>query len=67
MLRRALRPDLAQAREGFRLHRSTRVLSALPNAVAITVHSHRPLTDDFAVWRGAFTSVAAASLNYGTV
>ena len=65
LLRRALRFDLAQAREGFRLHRSTRVLSAFPNAVAITGHSHMPLTDDLAVWRGAFTSVAAASLSYG--
>ena len=44
---------------------STRVLSAFPNAVAITGHSHMPLTDDLAVWRGAFTSVAAASLSYG--
>ena len=44
---------------------SARVLSAFPNAVAITGHSHLPLTDDLAVWRGAFTSVAAASLSYG--
>ena len=44
---------------------STRVLSAYPNAVAITGHSHVPLELEGAVWRGAFTSIAASSMSYG--
>lgn len=41
---------------------STRVLSAFPNAVAITGHSHQTLTDESSVWQGAFTSIGAGCL-----
>lgn len=44
---------------------STRVLSRFPNAIAFSGHSHIPLADDKAICRGAFTSVATASLSYG--
>ena len=41
---------------------STRVLSAFPNAVALSGHSHYTLTDERTVWQGAFTSINAGSL-----
>ena len=41
---------------------STRALSAFPNAVAITGHSHQTLTDESTVWQGAFTSIGAGCL-----
>lgn len=44
--------------------RSTRALSAFPNAVAFTGHSHYTLTDERSVWQGAFTSCNAGSLFY---
>lgn len=44
---------------------STRVLSAFPNAVAITGHSHHTLTDDSSVWQGNFTSINAGCLSNG--
>jgi predicted phosphodiesterase len=44
---------------------STRVLSAFPNAIAFSGHSHMPIGGEDAVWRGAFTSVATGSLTYG--
>lgn len=43
---------------------STRALSRFPNAVALSGHSHTPLTDDRVLWQGAFTSVGTASLRY---
>ena len=43
---------------------STAALSAFPNAVSFTGHSHTPLTDDRTLWRGAFTSIGTASLRY---
>ena len=43
---------------------STAALSAFPNAVAFTGHSHTPLTDDRTLWRGAFTSIGTASLRF---
>ncbi len=43
---------------------STRLLSALPNAIAFSGHSHFSLTDERSVWQGAFTSIGTASLNY---
>jgi hypothetical protein len=43
---------------------STRLLSAFPQAVAFSGHSHEPLTNERALWRGAFTSVATGSLRY---
>ena len=41
---------------------ATRVLSAYPNAIALTGHAHQPLTDGRNVWQGAFTSIGTASL-----
>ena len=41
---------------------STKLLSAFPHAVALSGHSHEPLTNDLAIWRGTFTSVATGSL-----
>lgn len=43
---------------------STRLLSAFPQAVAFSGHSHEPLTNERSIWRGAFTSVATGSLRY---
>ena len=43
---------------------STRVLSAYPNAIALSGHSHLSLTDERSIWQGAFTSVGTASLKY---
>ena len=43
---------------------STKALSAFPNAVAFSGHSHYPLTDERSVWQGAFTSVGTGSLRY---
>ena len=36
---------------------STRLLSAHPNAIALSGHSHYPIDDERAIWQGAFTSV----------
>ncbi len=41
---------------------ATKVLSAFPNAVALTGHSHYSLADDQSVWQGAFTSIGCGSL-----
>lgn len=41
---------------------ATRALSAFPNAVAITGHSHQTIVDESSVWQGAFTSVNAGCL-----
>ena len=38
------------------------ILSAYPNAVAFSGHSHTSLTDERSIWQGAFTSVGCASL-----
>lgn len=38
------------------------VLAAHPNAIAFSGHSHTSLTDERAIWQGAFTSVGCASL-----
>ena len=43
---------------------ATKALSAFPNAVAFSGHSHYPLTDERSVWQGAFTSVGTSSLRY---
>ena len=43
---------------------ATRLLSRFPQAVAFSGHSHEPLTNEKAIWRGAFTSVATGSLRY---
>ena len=42
----------------------TAALSAFPNAVAFSGHSHYTLTDERSVWQGAFTSVGTSSLRY---
>ena len=36
---------------------STRLLSAHPNCIAFSGHSHYPIDDERAIWQGAFTSV----------
>ena len=41
---------------------STEVLSAHPNAVAFSGHSHTSLTDVRSIWQGAFTSVGCGTL-----
>lgn len=43
---------------------STKALARFPNAVALSGHSHTPLTDDRVLWQGEFTSVGTASLRY---
>ena len=43
---------------------STRELSRFPNAIALSGHSHYPLTDERSVWQGAFTSVGTGCLRY---
>ena len=43
---------------------STKALSAFPNAIALSGHSHYTLTDPRSVWQGAFTSVGTSSLRY---
>ena len=41
---------------------SSEMLSAHPNAIAFSGHSHTSLTDERSVWQGRFTSVGCASL-----
>ena len=43
---------------------STRTLSAFPNAVAFSGHSHYSLVDERTIWQGAFTSLGTGSLRY---
>lgn len=40
------------------------VLKDFPNAVAFSGHSHKPLTDERALWQGGFTSFGTSSLSY---
>ena len=42
----------------------TKALSAFPNAIAFSGHSHYSLTDERSIWQGAFTSVGTSSLRY---
>jgi len=42
---------------------ATRALSAFPNAIALSGHSHASLTDDRSVWQGAFTSIGTGSMS----
>lgn len=44
---------------------ATRALSAFPNAIAFSGHTHYSLTDERSIWQGAFTSVGASSLRFG--
>lgn len=46
---------------------STRTLSAFPNAVAFSGHSHYSLVDERSVWQGDFTSIGCGSLRYEAV
>ena len=43
---------------------ATKHLSAYPNAIAFSGHSHYSLTDERSLWQGAFTSVGTSSLRY---
>ncbi len=43
---------------------ATKLLSAFPQAVSFSGHSHEPLTNEKSIWHGAFTSVATGSLRY---
>lgn len=45
---------------------SVRALSAFPNAVAISGHSHNSLCDERSVWQGAFTSIGAGAVIDGS-
>lgn len=47
-------------------HYTTEVLSAFPNAVCFSGHSHKPLTDERAIWQGGFTSFGTCSLSYSS-
>lgn len=42
--------------------RSTRALSAFPNAIVFSGHSHMSLTSETSIWQGSFTSVGTATL-----
>jgi len=42
----------------------TKELSAFPNAIAFSGHSHYSLTDERSIWQGEFTSVGTGSLRY---
>lgn len=53
--------ELAWGRDGGE---STRILSAYPNAVVFSGHSHYVLSDERTVWQQAFTSIGAGSLRY---
>ena len=44
--------------------RATRALSAFPNAIAFSGHSHATLTNEKSIWQGAFTSLGTSSLRY---
>jgi len=44
--------------------RAKKALSAFPNAVLFTGHSHRPFCDERSIWQGAFTAIATPSLSY---
>ena len=46
---------------------TTKVLSAYPNAIAFSGHSHYSLTDERSIWQGAFTSLGTGSLRYSCV
>ena len=43
---------------------STEILSRYPNLIAFSGHSHTPLTDERAIWQGAFTSIGTGSLRF---
>ena len=44
--------------------KTTAALSKYPNAIAFSGHSHQSLTDEHAIWQGAFTSVGTASMSF---
>lgn len=47
--------------------RATRALTPFSNAIAFSGHSHNSLTDEKAIWQGAFTSLGTSSLRYTAV
>ena len=44
--------------------RLTKTLSQYHNAIALTGHSHASLTQEKAIWQGAFTAIDVGSLSY---
>ena len=46
---------------------TTKTLSAYPNAIALSGHSHYSITDERSIWQGSFTSVGSGSLYYTTI
>ena len=44
--------------------RTTRALSAYPNAIALSGHSHYPLTDERGIWQDSFTSIGTSTLHH---
>ncbi len=42
----------------------TKTLSAFPNAIAFSGHSHYSLTDERSIWQDTFTSIGTSSLRY---
>ncbi len=46
---------------------ATRLLMPFPNAIALSGHSHYPLTDERSVWQGTFTSIGTSSLHYSGI
>ena len=43
---------------------TTKVLSAYPNAIALSGHSHYPLTDERGIWQDGFTSIGTSTLHH---
>ncbi len=41
---------------------STEILSAYPNAITFSGHSHTSLTDERSIWQGTFTAIGCGSL-----
>ena len=56
-------PHLAETVFGLKADAgvSRRILSDYPNAIALSGHSHRTITDERALWRGSFLSIAGGS------
>lgn len=46
---------------------STKALSAFPNAVSFSGHSHTSVALEASVWQGAFTAIGCSSLSYQTL
>lgn len=46
---------------------STQAMSAFPNAVSFSGHSHTSIALEASVWQGAFTAIGCSSLSYQTL